>query len=107
MVKSGGVEDGNALSTPGYKDTKLKVKDGLLDKVAHTAYRSVGGSAQYVTDRRGDISFATKEVLRKSHAPTAGRDQGEADMPVLERCATLRSALPLDLRDARHVRAVR
>ena len=107
MVKSFGVEDGSALSTPGYKDTKMKVKDGLLDKVAHTAYRSVGGSAQYVTDRRGDISFATKEVLRKSHAPTAGRDQGAADLQVSARSAKVHSALPLDLQVARDVGAVR
>ena len=46
------------------------MKDSPLDKAAHTSYRSVGGSAQYITDRRGYISFATKEVLRKSHAPT-------------------------------------
>ena len=31
--------------------------------------------AQYMQDRRGDISFATKEVLRKASSPTGLDDQ--------------------------------
>ena len=43
-------------ATPVLGETKLDAKD-------HRLFRGGAGLAQYMQDRRGDISFATKEVL--------------------------------------------
>ena len=50
-------------ATPVLADTKLGPKE-------HTHFRGDAGLAQYMSDRRGDISFVTKEVLRAAAAPT-------------------------------------
>ena len=65
------MEYGNGLNAPGYKDSKTPSGSlELLKPSEHTTYRSGGGILQYIQDRRGDVSFPTKEVLRHAHAPT-------------------------------------
>ena len=70
LIKQTGVEHGHTLSQPGYKESSTKANMNPLGAAAHTQYRSNGGLLQYMTDRRGDLSFSTKEVLRHAHHPT-------------------------------------
>ena len=69
FIKHCGVEDGRSLATPGVK-TKPDETSSALNSMDHSFYRQGGGIAQYIVDRRPDISFATKEVLRKAATPT-------------------------------------
>ena len=88
LVKQQGLEMGHASKVPGFKQSTAETQiknpskksteapiNDKLGKHAHTAFRGGAGMAQYMQDRRGDISFATKEVLRKASAPTGLDDQ--------------------------------
>ena len=79
---------GHASKVPGFKQSNAETRitepsknknkqdeANKLNKHAHTAFRGGAGMAQYMQDRRGDISFATKEVLGKASAPTGLDDQ--------------------------------
>jgi hypothetical protein len=68
IVKQAGVENGRKLTAPGVKEAGDK--SSPLGKAEHSQYRGIGGLAQYITDRRGDLCFATKEILRKCNAPS-------------------------------------
>ena len=57
------------------KTAETRISENKLNKHDHTAFRGGAGMAQYMQDRRGDISFATKEVLRKASSPTGLDDQ--------------------------------
>ena len=48
---------------------KVGAIENLLPK-EHTHFRGGAGLAQYMQDRRGGISFATKEILRTAASPT-------------------------------------
>ena len=69
MVQQAGLENSHPQKTPGTKEGKKTGQSVRLDAGEHSQYRSIGGLAQYITDRRGDINFSCKEVLRHSHAP--------------------------------------
>ena len=86
LVKQQGLEMGHASKVPGFKQSTAETRIGpskrstaetpinnKLGKHDHTLFRGGAGMAQYMQDRRGEISFATKEVLRKASAPTGGR----------------------------------
>ena len=62
-------------------ETKLNPKE-------HTHFRGGAVLAQYMSGRRGDISFATKEVLRAAAAPT--KDDAES----LQRIAWYLTGVP-------------
>ena len=61
MVKAGGVEDGNVLSTPGYKDTKIKVKDCRLTRPLTQATGQSAG--QHSTLQIVEVTF--RSLLKK------------------------------------------
>ena len=88
LVKQQGLEMGHASKVPGFKQSNAETRinpskrlkaetpiDNKLNKHDHTYFRGGAGMAQYMQDRRGDISFATKEVWRKASAPTGADDQ--------------------------------
>ena len=41
----------------------------MLDPTAHHDFRSAAGIAQYITELRFDIAFATKEIMRDASCP--------------------------------------
>ena len=43
-----------------------------LDAQEHREFRSGVGICQYVTERRFDIAFRTKDVVREAAGPTTG-----------------------------------
>ena len=64
------------MKTPGIKESVSK-KSSATDPLSaqdHSNYRSGAGLAQYICDKRGDINFAVKEVLRKLASPTSEDD---------------------------------
>jgi len=70
LVKQTGISDGRTISQPGYKESAGRQDNTALNPTEHTAYRSGGGLLQYVSEFRGDVTYATKEILRHGNAPT-------------------------------------
>ena len=67
LIRVAGVAQGKGVTTPGFKDNS---EGHALSVSDHTNFRSIAGIAQYMQERRGDIGFSTKEVLRKCNKPT-------------------------------------
>ena len=73
LVECCGVDSAHSLSSPGYKDKAKEISEKFSPKM-HTKYRGGAGMAQYMSDRRGDVSFSVKEVLRRASSPTMEDD---------------------------------
>ena len=67
LIRVAGVAQCKGVTTPGYKDNTEGHALGVND---HTNFRSVAGISQYMQERRGDLGYPTKEVLRKCNRPT-------------------------------------
>jgi hypothetical protein len=71
IIRQLGLRDNsNALSTPG-----IKASDGgerRLGERETTLYRAMVARANYLSQDRTDIQFATKEICRKTAEPTIG-----------------------------------
>ena len=109
LVKQQGLEMGHATKVPGSKQSNAEMRispskskgetpiNNKLGKHDHTLFRGGAGMAQYMQDRRGDISFATKEVLRKASAPRGADDQNLKKIArYIKRGPTLHSGLPVE-----------
>ena len=63
-----------SMATPGSKgqESSRNVTDLIekLDPQEHREFRSVAGIRQYLTERRFDIAFSTKEIIRETAGPT-------------------------------------
>ena len=71
LTSNMGVDSQKRASTvPGSKEIGKGQEGNPLGKCDHTHFRSGAGMGQYMTDGRPDLSFSTKELLRKASAPT-------------------------------------
>ena len=65
-----------SMATPGSQgqESSRNVADSTekLDAQEHREFRSGAGICQYVTERRFDIAFRTKDVVREAAGPTTG-----------------------------------
>ena len=80
LVRGQGLENGKKGQIPGTKAVKGNPAKNLsdfvrgnlslpLDQAEHRNFREGAGMAQYMCDRRGDITFPTKELIKVALSP--------------------------------------
>ena len=58
------------MAAPGSKGHESHVATEKLDPKEHRELRSGAGICQHVTEKRFDIAFSTKEIMREAAGPT-------------------------------------
>ena len=70
IISALGLQDSKPVGTPGVKPSGQGEDEGPLSESDKSQYRALVARANYLSQDRGDIQFAVKELSRKMSCPS-------------------------------------